>query len=203
MIVSLMRYTKTKTAIVTLLVSFLVGIFSIAFSVQSTLSNKLTIFDITEKGIVSFQEIDISYEEASPKQLSYAIKIALRNSSLQDIKVKIEPYSPNVSKISEYQAKQLIQRMQKAFTISHEQAWELELDETSYAVKVYYSRDAQWDIAIVSVGFQHYIDALCYSLELPGYESLNSNNSLKFLKRLSDLGKIKSTHSLNINSGLL
>lgn len=203
MVVSLMHYMKTKTAIVTLLASCLGGIFSITFSVHDTLSNKLTIFDITAKGVVSFQGIDISHEEAPPKQLSSTIKIALRNSSLHDIKVEIEPYSTNVSKISERQAKQLIQRMQKAFTISHEQAWELELDETYYAIKVYYSQDTQWDIAIVSIGFQHYIDALCYSLKLPGYESLNSNNALKLLERLSDLGKIKSMNSLNMNSGIL
>ncbi|MBW4650743.1 MAG: hypothetical protein KME06_18935 [Kastovskya adunca ATA6-11-RM4] len=196
-----MRYTKTKVAVATLLASCLAGIFFTAFSMHSTLSNKLTIFDITPKGVISFQEIEISHAEAPPEQLSSAIKIALRNSSLQDIDVDVESYSANVSRISEHQAKQLTQRMQKAFTISHEQAWELELNGTSYAVKVYYFQDTQWDIAIVSIGFQHYIDALCYSLKLPGYESLNSNNALKLLAQLSDLEKINSMHSLNMSSG--
>lgn len=203
MVVSLMRYTKTKTAMFALLAFCLAGIFFIALSMHSTLSNKLTIFDISSKGVVSFQEIEISHKEAPSEQLASTIKIALRNSSLQDIHVDVKPYSANVSKINEYQAKQLIQKMQKAFTISHEQAWELKLNETSYGVKVYYSQEAQWDIAIVSIGFQHYIDALCYVLKLPGYESLNSNNALKLLVKLSDLGKIKSMHSFIINSSLL
>ncbi len=155
----------------------------ILLSIQSTLFKKLSVYDVDSKGIFKFQGIEVSYKDTFSKQLASAILMALRHLSLKYIDVDVEPYSPEFSRLDESQAKALIQGMQKVFTVSHEQAWEIKLDNTSYAIKVYYSKETQWEIAIVSIGFQHYIDALCFSLKLPGYEYINLNNALDLLKK--------------------
>jgi hypothetical protein len=184
MIIRTVNCIKAKFVAITFLALGCATLF-ILLSIQNTLLNQTSIYDVDSRGAFNFQGLEVSAKQTPSQQLAGVVKIALINTPLKNIDVQIEPYSPNFSRLSEYQARNLIQSMLKVFTISHKQAWQWKLNDTFYAIKVYSSPGIYWDIAIVSVGFQHYIDALCFTLKLPGYESINLNNALNLLLKLS------------------
>lgn len=167
-----------------ILVIILFASLSILLSIQNTLSKKISVYDVETKGIVKFQGVEVSYSDTFSQQLANVILIAIKHSPLKDIDANVEPHSPKFSKIDVSQAQAMIPRMKKVFTISHEEAWEIKINDTFYAIKIYSSKKNNWEIAIIPTGFQHYIDAVCFSLKLSGYDFINLNNALELLKKI-------------------
>lgn len=116
-----------------------------------------------------------------PEKLAYYIKIVLEYSQLNDANPK--PHNSNFSKLEPTEALQLIKKMKKVFTISHEESWEYEIkDIKKYAIKVYYSKHSGWDISIISTGLSHIIDAVFFLLRIRNFNYINLENAMDMMK---------------------
>lgn len=119
------------------------------------------------------------------EKLAYYIKIALDYSQLNDANPK--PHNSNFSKLEPREALNLIKKMKKVFTISHEKAWKYELKNTKkYAIKVYFSKRSGWDISIISTGLNHLIDVVIFLLKIRNYNYINFKNAINMIKIIEE-----------------
>lgn len=117
------------------------------------------------------------------EKLAYYIKIALDYSQLNDANPK--PHNSNFSKLEPREALNLIKKMKKVVTISHEKAWEYELKSTKkYAIKIYFSKKSGWDISIISTGLNHLIDVAFFLLKIRDYNYINFKNAMNMMKTI-------------------
>ena len=115
------------------------------------------------------------------EKLAYYIKIALDYSQLYDANPK--PHNSNFSKLEPREALQLIKKMKKVFTISHEESWEYKINNIKqYAIKIYFSKNSGWDISIISTGLNHLIDVVFFVLKTRDYNYINFKNAINLMK---------------------